>query len=578
MKKNKRMLSDMGPKNIASNPSYVEQVLGYIQNIAEGKEFYIAKKLVRDSKKLGDGIVNTRVTDFMKGLDIISIKEERKDVNGTEVIGKIELKPSVDILSGYLKNSKIRFTPGEDGQKSDVFECFSKMKACNENVYFELRKIFLDSVVYEVVCDYLDENNIEGVTQSEFRNDFWTKINNLYGNPKEKEGGKKEDSATSGENNCPSLENWLEMFGMLRKSKVNKTNLITIGRDVNDIVKRHIEGDKKQIIFNGAPGTGKTFSVREYVKKNSAGRYKFIQFHSSYDYTDFVEGIRPVPKVGSDNSFVRMDGVFKKFCREIVNANCETVRKSNIDGISTGEGVSYEKTLSECIKILNPDLKNENAEKLKEVINAFEKYYFVIDEINRADLSKVFGELMFGLEEGYRGVSNRFETQYYNLPTYEMIINDDGKKVAVEIADDCFEQGFFIPSNLYIIGTMNDIDRSVESFDFALRRRFDWAEIKANDVMKMSLMAMKKTDGVTDKLAENIIEMNELLSESDMGLGSEYHIGPAYFKDYKSDDDNMDFIFFNRIKPLLKEYLRGRDQEQTKELIEECEKILNGKE
>ena len=199
--------------------------------------------------------------------------------------------------------------------------------------------------------------------------------------------------------------------------------------EIKELVKSKINA-YKQIIFTGAPGTGKTYSVREYIKEKTGSdesRYKFVQFHSSYDYTDFVEGIRPAPKNEGENMFVRMDGTFKAFCRTIVE-------------------------------------KNEEEKKYPE-------YYFVIDEINRADLSKVFGELMFGLEEGYRGEENRFPTQYNNLPTYHM---SEGK--AERIEDDCFKDGFYVPENLTIIGTMNDIDRSVETFDFALRRRFQWVE------------------------------------------------------------------------------------------------------
>ncbi|WP_253514806.1 AAA family ATPase [Peribacillus frigoritolerans] len=109
--------------------------------------------------------------------------------------------------------------------------------------------------------------------------------------------------------------------------------------------------------------------------------------------------------------------------------------------------------------------------------------------MNRADLSRVFGELMYGLEEHYR--EKTFQTQYSNLPTYEI-----KNKRAVPMDYDVFENGFFIPENVYIIATMNDIDRSVEAFDFALRRRFQWIEVKANDVMKDALEGMQKNNDI----------------------------------------------------------------------------------
>jgi 5-methylcytosine-specific restriction endonuclease McrBC GTP-binding regulatory subunit McrB len=222
------------------------------------------------------------------------------------------------------------------------------------------------------------------------------------------------------------------------------------------------------------------------------------------------------------------------------------------------------------IDVNSMDLYDEYADKADE-----NEYYFIIDEINRADLSKVFGELMFGLEESYRGVENRFDTQYKNLKTYE--IGSDGK--ARPMAFDCFEKGFFIPDNLYIIGTMNDIDRSVEAFDFALRRRFQWIDIKANEVMLYSLKSMLSKKNITDDeiegLAGKIIDMNNYLSKSEnkYGLTEAYHIGPAYFKTYDPNVSNsLETIFRQRIEPIIREYTRGRAK--VDELVENCRKAL----
>lgn len=310
--------------------------------------------------------------------------------------------------------------------------------------------------------------------------------------------------------------------------------------NIKDIIKGKIE-KHKQIIFTGAPGTGKTYAVKQCVKdkvKNDDSRYKFVQFHASYDYTDFVEGIRPMPKDKSGkNIFVRVDGQFKSFCRMIVEAN---------------------------------DAKKPNEPK--------DMYYFIIDEINRADLSKVFGELMYGLEESYRGKDNRFDTQYQNLPTYKY---DKKENKAVKIENDVFADGFYVPENLTIIGTMNDIDRSVETFDFALRRRFTWVEIKANDVMLNSVAKIngRSTDNVS-KTVEKIIAMNNVISGDtgkSLGLNESYHIGPAYFKNLFDEDgnDNLETIFSERIEPLLREYVRGRSADKINNFITECkEKLL----
>lgn len=387
--------------------------------------------------------------------------------------------------------------------------------------------------------------------------------------------------------------------------------------EINKYITEKIDAHK-QIIFTGAPGTGKTHSVREYVKgKNDEYKekmkstdkkhediediediYKFVQFHSSYDYTDFVEGIRPAPKEkNGENMFVRMDGTFKAFCRKIVNANIKDLKKHGIDNIEALYKIMKEsKTDTDAIK--------ERRKNIAKAISELPMYYFVIDEINRADLSKVFGELMFGLEEDYRGVQNRFPTQYHNLPTYEMgetETNNDSKmdtqsqkvkkvkklQIAKEIEDDCFKNGFFVPENLTIIGTMNDIDRSVETFDFALRRRFAWVEIKANAVMRSSVAAINgieedEIDDDFDEIINRIKEMNKVISEKEgknLGLNESYHIGPAYFKNLfdESGDANLETIFNEKIKPILREYTRGRNSDKVETFVDNCNNALLGR-
>ena len=156
-------------------------------------------------------------------------------------------------------------------------------------------------------------------------------------------------------------------------------------------------------------------------------------------------------------------------------------------------------------------------------------YVFVIDEINRGEISKIFGELFFSIDPSYRGEEGAVYTQYANM--YET------------------DEKFYVPDNVYIIGTMNDIDRSVESFDFAMRRRFVWLEITAED----SAESMNLPQECKAKMKS----LNDKISNID-GLGSSYHIGGAYFLDengrpIKDFEETWNF----RLEPLLREYLRG---------------------
>lgn len=176
-------------------------------------------------------------------------------------------------------------------------------------------------------------------------------------------------------------------------------------------------------------------------------------------------------------------------------------------------------------------------------------YVFVIDEINRGEISKIFGELFFSIDPSYRGEKGAVYTQYANMHETD--------------------EKFYVPENVYIIGTMNDIDRSVESFDFAMRRRFVWQEItaeKSAENMNLSKECKDKMKSLNDKISG--IE----------GLGSSYHIGGAYFL----DEDGAPIKDFEetwnlRLEPLLREYLRGMPNADNNldELREAYENAVN---
>ena len=346
----------------------------------------------------------------------------------------------------------------------------------------------------------------------------------------------------------------------------------------------------KQLIMNGAPGTGKTYSARNIIadilfdtlcesenKKEEIKKVRLdmVQFHPSYDYTDFMDGIRPDLSCNELNYSLK-NGSFKSFCRragviERIYAAGKPVESAVFDEFLSGEDESIKKFWKAEIK--KEGLKQE-IEKVNTSLDITEfdtsklpSFLFIIDEINRAEISKVFEEIMYCLDPDYRGVNGAISTQYSELATDNtFFINKDNDK-------------FFIPSNVYIIGTMNDIDRSVEVFDFALRRRFAWYEVKADEVMDDILKSME----VDTLLGQNyedykakIDALNNAIVDA-LKLNKHYHLGPSYFakinlyydETKKNYEEAKEKVWNNHISQILKEYVKGRGKENDVEGIGE---------
>ncbi len=431
------------------------------------------------------------------------------------------------------------------------------------------------------------------------------------------------------------------------------------------------------LILTGAPGTGKTYLAKQIAAEmlgvddvellEANPHYGFVQFHPSYDYTDFIEGLRPFTDKNGNVGFKLKYGVFKEFCKSALNIQVspqppvnlpstqgndfDKIYRSIVDDIISGKLKSYrtpykiqqlgvkdgrivfradsdtprtesEKNLkllfdyfvSNHIFDLSAFQKNhywgliekmtggktktvdyvEYGWVLQEMLNrvttnysdtkeidtnhpdvipsdeeivfsnkkdeqAKEKFIFIIDEINRGEISKIFGELFFSIDPGYRGEKGMVNTQYQN-----MIENDD-----------VFKEGFFVPENVYIIGTMNDIDRSVESMDFAMRRRFAWQEVTAEESYVNMIENDAEFTGVKDEIKARMFNLNNAIAKTE-GLNESYQIGAAYFRkylDYQHEDNPFECLWNNHLKGLLFEYLRGN--RKAKELLEKLHEAYN---
>ena len=187
-----------------------------------------------------------------------------------------------------------------------------------------------------------------------------------------------------------------------------------------------------------------------------------------------------------------------------------------------------------------------------EEVEIDKNFVFIIDEINRGEISKIFGELFFSIDPGYRGRDGEVSTQYANLH------ESDDK--------------FYIPENVYIIGTMNDIDRSVDTFDFAMRRRFRFVEVTAESQVGML------DEVLGDKAEEAKIRLRNLNAaiENVQELNSHYHIGPSYFLKLKDVDFDYELLWSDYIKPLLEDYLRGSyEEDETLQTLKKAFDLTN---
>lgn len=311
---------------------------------------------------------------------------------------------------------------------------------------------------------------------------------------------------------------------LLEVNEQDKCELILLSRFLWRYVNARTiaDADNPNVIMYGPPGTGKTYSVvnsLDFVCQGDSARYELLQFHPSFTYEDFIEGIKPkgVSKDGNIR-FELVNGVFKNFCIKAKNT---------------------------------PD----------------KPFYFVVDEINRANLSSVFGETLSLLEKDYRHDGNNkrnlIRTQYSTL--IEDLIKEDDKYKELAYIIDNGEVKFGVPENVFFIGMMNDVDKSIDAFDLALRRRFKWIRKDCDyEVIEEETRFKRKEDfnniGLYIKACE---KLNNYIS-AELGLGKSYEFGHSFFmkmsdiaKRKEITQHNLETLFNLYLRPTLKEYLRA---------------------
>ncbi len=292
-----------------------------------------------------------------------------------------------------------------------------------------------------------------------------------------------------------------------------------------DIKSNDLEGFKellkthKNIIFHGIPGTGKTYTIVNNIKNiiKNENQMLITQFHPSFSYEDFIEGIKPA---GIENGQLKLElknGIFREFCNK--------AKEEEKEFLGELEKGNFNEALSDY------------------------GYFFIADEINRAELSRVFGELLYALE--YRGEKGKIKTQYASMRG---------------------DEDFYVPENVFFLGTMNDLDKSIDSFDLALRRRFIWQEMTCDyDVIKNEIYAKN-----IEEYAQACKKLNDKIKD----IGEKYQLGHSYFlkiefKDDEIKNNDMKKLFSNRFEALLKEYLRSEYSEKDiQEHLDDLKKLF----
>lgn len=424
--------------------------------------------------------------------------EELKEIN----FWWLNANPTIWSISSYNEGEIQEYTSkNEKGNKRRIYKHFQSVRPGDLMIGYESSPVKQVKAIFEITKGLHFTENQEEVIEFQMIEKLEIPIN---WNELQNDPGLKDCEVFI--NNQGSLFKLTEEeYDIIRDIIDNKNILQEKILDPSKLIKYSYEKDtekpflsaaefqqiisllkrKKNIILQGPPGVGKTFLARkiayEMMGSENDAQINMVQFHQSYSYEDFIQGLRP-----SKRGFELRNGIFYDFCK---------------------------------LAIAHPD----------------REFFFIIDEINRGNLSKIFGELMMLIEFDKRGEKYAIKMTY-----------------AEDEADT-----FYVPENLYIVGTMNTADRSLAIVDYALRRRF--AFVTLQPIYDNNFRSFLLSRGISEKLVDHICISVEKVNRrilNDVNLGNGFQIGHSYFCSFKNNmDENKwyDDVLVYEIRPLLEE-------------------------
>ncbi|SDL59804.1 AAA family ATPase [Kriegella aquimaris] len=463
----------------------------YVRLYPELKEIFTGQNLIFESVSITSNNIESGDLETQEELD------DEEPIN----FWWLNSNPKIWSITNHQEGEKQKYTThNEKGNKRRIYKYFEQAKPGDLIIGYESSPTKQIKAIYEITkgihnTDVGEEIEFELIEKLDIPVS-WNELKNINGL----------QECEVFKNNQGSLFNISEEEYDIIREVIDTKNIITDLRLKKGNNKYSFKDDsdkpfiseknflktvsllkrKKNIILQGPPGVGKTFIARklayEIMKEVNNAHIEMVQFHQSFSYEDFIQGLRPTLK----GTFDLKDGIFFTFCRRAQ---------------------------------AHPD----------------KPFFFIIDEINRGNLSKIFGELMMLIEADKR---------------------DSAYALKLTYAED-EEDRFYVPNNLYIIGTMNTADRSLAIVDYALRRRFAFIGLQPD--YGTNFQEFLKSKGLSKELVNHISislkKVNDKI-KSDKNLGEGFQIGHSYFCGFESGENEMEWwqgILDFEIQPMLEE-------------------------